>query len=435
MKKWIFFLVAILFCCKSVFAGSVCSMTPGGNYDNMLNSFVITANTWNGTLLPIVKKIFWGFFAAEFLYQLTFKKILANDASKLYVFFVVRIFTAYVFAQIFLDINFYTGVVQFFTDMGATLGGTKLSATSGAGGMGVTPSGIMSFLDCEFSVLLAVFTAAALIPGLSDFFCMALFALVVLMNLIAIIVTITMLDAYVVLFGGFILTGFSGSSWTQSWWQKYLSYAVATGIRLFVTCLVLGLIVSCFSNLTLSIAHPIDGIFTLLGTLLLSVYLIMTVPSKAASMLSGSSGGGIGDLVAAGSLMMASMGGGAALATAGKSVAGGVANASGAGRTAAINRARDLLSGGANGGNSVSPGNPQQWKSAVKSESAAAGRSAATQSIKDGFKSATDALSSPSGSGNGGKTNKFGKIAETAAKSGGGGHSGAADLNINPHRD
>ena len=212
------------------------------------------------------------------------------------------------------------GIIGFFTRIGADLGGYALDFGGTTGGMGITPSGLISYLTCKFSVIMAILAAASAIPmigGMQDYFGISLLVIGLFIHLIAVIFLVTMLDAYVVLFGGFILVGFSGSSWTQSYWQKYLSYAVGTGIRLFVTCLVLGLVVTSFSQVTLdvnvlNVIIPLTLLpkllgyaFAMLGVGLLSVYLLMTVPSKAASMLTGSMGGGMGELVGAASMLMA----------------------------------------------------------------------------------------------------------------------------------
>ena len=305
---------------KLTFAAEMCSFTgKTGVYNDILNAFVVTAKTWNTTLLPLVTRIFWGFFAAEFLYQLTFKKILSNDLSKLYVFFVIRIFTAYIFAYIFLNLNTYIGIIDFFTRIGAKVGGYNVDFGGTAAGMGISPSGLVNFLFCKFAAFFLVVSAAAAVPligGLQDYFGISLLISILFIQLIVVMFLVTMLDAYVVIFGGFILVGFSGSSWTQSYWQKYLSYAVGTGIRLFMTCLILGLVVTSFNNISFELnltdilppfllAKAGGYLIDMLGVLVLSVYLLMTVPSKAASMLTGSMGGGMGELVGAASMLMA----------------------------------------------------------------------------------------------------------------------------------
>ena len=146
---------------------------------------------------------------------MTFKKIVAFDIQKLYVFFVVRIFTAYMFAHIFLDVNFYLGIITYFTNLGSTLGGSALSLSGGATGIAISPSAIMNYLECQYAIPAAALAGASFSPLGGQLFAMLLFAILVLIMSIPIALMITMIDAYIVIFGGFILCGFSGSSWTQ----------------------------------------------------------------------------------------------------------------------------------------------------------------------------------------------------------------------------
>lgn len=433
MKKYLILIIFSILICKSSYAAAACSYaTKGGVYDSILDSFVTAATTWNAKLLPLVTRIFWGLFAAEFLYQLTFKKILSSDLSKLYVFFVIRMFTAYVFAYIFLNLQTYTGIIGFFTRVGADLGGQAMSVSQGSSGMGISPSGIMTYLECEFATLNTLFLSGALLGqfiGLGTFFSEALLGVIVLMNLLAIIITITMLDAYVVLFGGFILVGFSGSSWTQSYWQKYLSYAVGTGIRLFVTCLILGLVFKGFDNLSLGasgVVEAITNIFKLLGYLILSVYLIITVPSKAASMLTGSMGGGMGELVGAASMVMA----GGSMAK----LAGGAAKS----KAGALS---EILNGG---GKNPSPSslkmNTTTPSQAVKGADAAAGKAEAMSKSMNKDQSPppkptfNDSLNDKYGSNNGGSSSSNSKSDSSSSGSsatGGSSSSGSQSSNGN----
>ncbi|MBP7781675.1 MAG: type IV secretion system protein [Burkholderiales bacterium] len=476
MKKT-FYLLMLFFLYSSSAYAAACALTPGGTYDTMVNSFATAAASWNAKLLPLVTRIFWGIFAAEFLYQLTFKKILSNDLSKLYVFFVIRMFTAYVFAYIFLDLSFYTGIIKFFTRFGIELGNPSSVITdSGPLGLGLSPSGVMSYLSCEFSGILAALYALMLIPTAGDFFCIAAIILILLMNLMAVLVAVMMLDAYIVIFGGFILVGFSGSSWTQSYWQKYLSYAVGTGIRLFVTCLILGLIISGFNFINtpsgLDLINPIawaNYLFSLLGMIILSVYLLFTVPSKAASMLTGSMGGGMGELVGAASMLMAG---------------GSMAKLAGGGAKGGAKALMEKLGGpGKNPSPSTLKSNTTTATQSAKSETAKSGKVEAmgksmgqgeqptpkpkfNDSLPDSgstpapSSSAGSPSSSSSGStqaptGSGGNSGSIGggkgsttpqsSTKATLAKHGksfadsvnkvSSGHAGAADININPHKE
>ncbi len=488
MKKIIGLFICLLIYSKLTFAADMCSLTGHtGAYNNILNAFVTTANTWQAKLLPLVTRIFWGFFAAEFLYQLTFKKILSNDLSKLYVFFVIRIFTAYIFAFVFLNLQTYMGIIGFFTRIGADLGGYQLDFGGTTGGMGITPSDLVSYLTCKFSIIMAILAAASAIPmigGMQDYFGISLLVIVVLINLIGVMFLVTMVDAYIVLFGGFILVGFSGSSWTQSYWQKYLSYAVGSGIRLFMTCLLLGLVVAAFGNVSFDwnwtdlfkIVVPITFLpkmlsyaFDMLGVCVLSVYLLMTIPSKAASMLTGSMGGGMGELVGAASMLMAG---------------GSMAKLAGGGAKGGAKALMEKLGGpGKNPSPSTLKSNTTTASQSAKSETAKAGKTEAmsksmgqgnqptpkptfndslpdsgstpTPSSSTGSTSSSSSGSTPapssstgnSGSIGGGKGSttppastkatlaKHGKSFADSVNKVSSGHAGAADININPHKE
>lgn len=442
MRRLILFILVTILVTNS-YAANTCTVSPGGTagFDTILNTYATITSSWATTILPYAIKIFWLFFGLEFLYQLTFKKVLAFDIQKLYVFFVVRIFSAYMFAYVFLDINFYLGIITYFTNLGAKLGGVSITLSGGSSGMEISPSSIMNFLECEYAVPATAMAAASLSPLGGQLFAMLLFAALVLIMSIPIALMITMIDAYVVIFGGFILCGFSGSNWTQSYWQKYLSYVGGVAIRLFVTCLILGVVIQSFEVLnSKSIPEVVPGvpspsgiatyIEAMFGLLFFNAVCMVTIPTKAASMLVGSINGGLGEVIGGASMMMSGMRGVSGFSGAATSLASGIVNAPSAGKTAAIGKARELLSNGATGGNNASPGD---WKSQAKS----AGVDAAKQSMKDGWK---DAVSQVKGGTTSNGANTNGALSElgAGAKHAGsmsGGHSGASELNISPHRE
>lgn len=444
MKKFLF-LVVIMIMATSSYAAA-CSVSPGitSGFDTILNTYASIATTWSSQILPYATKLFWLLFSLEFLYQLTFKKILVMDVQKLYVFFVVRIFTAYMFAQIFLDVGFYQGIITYFTNLGSTLGGSSITLSSGASGMAVSPSSIMNYLECEYAIPAGALAVGSFSPIGGELFAMLLFAVLVLIISIPVALMITMIDAYVVIFGGFILCGFSGSSWTQNYWQKYLSYVGGVAIRLFVTCLILGLVIQSFSvlnNLTIptltirgistSIPDPagmatfIEAMF---GLLFFNVIAMVTIPNKVAGMLSGSINGGLGEVIGGASMMMAGMRGFSGLSGAAGTFGSGVFGAPAAGKTAAIGKARELLGNGA-GGQDSTP-SAADWKTQAKNT----GITASNQHMKGAWSSAKSQLTGDSSTGNKGALSHLGAGAFEAGKMSGS-HAGASELNVNAHKE
>ena len=446
MKKLIF-LIFILLLVNSSFAAA-CSIAPGGTsgFDTILNTYATIATRWTTTILPKATTLFWILFGLEFLYQFTFKKVIAYDIQKLYVFFVVRIFTAYMFVQVFLNIGFYQGIITYFTNLGSLLGGTSITLAGGASGMAVSPSSIMNYLECQYAIPAGALAVGSFSPMGGDLFAMLLFAVLTLIVSIPVTLMITMIDAYVVIFGGFILCGFSGSSWTQSYWQRYLSYVGGVAIRLFVTCLILGMVIQSFSvldNMTIPTLHVVGvntpvpdpaGMATyieaMFGLLFFNVIAMVTIPNKAAAMLSGTVSGGLGEVIGGASMMMSGMRGFSGFAGGASALGRGIMSAPSAAKTATLGKAREILGNGASSGGTTSSGD---WKMAAKT----AGMDAAQKSIKDGWSSAVSQVKG--GQTSSGKQNQgaLSHLGSSAKEAGGlsGGHQGAAELNVNAHKE
>lgn len=413
---------------------STCSLSSDGSgtLDQILNQYYSVTSMWQSVIVPKVKALFWFFFAAEFLYQITFKKVIANDIQKLYVFFVGRIFVAYMFAEIFLAPSFYFGIIKYFINLGAAASGFSVDMSSGNPFAGFSPSGILNLGNCLWNEVFARLADAglteivnAILYGLPFIF--ITITVFILSAVMALGLMLTALEAYIVLYGGFILTGFSGSSWTQNYWQRYLSYVGGVAIRLFVTCLIVGIIkgqtMAIFNNmLQMENANWVVFLGFLIKILIstfINAVLVMTIPAKAASMLNGSVSSGIGDIVAGASAALAGVVGGAAIFNAARSGASGMMSAPSVGRTAAMGKARELLSNGASGGTSSKPAD---WKA----QAMKAGTDASTQHMKEHWSKAK------AGVGTG-----LGKMGSGARAAGNmtGGHGGASDLNVNAHRE
>jgi P-type conjugative transfer protein TrbL len=70
-------------------------------------------------------------------------------------------------------------------------------------------------------------------------------AITALLSFIAFVViagqlALTLIEMYVIIGGGVLLLGFAGSRWTIPFAERYLSSAVAVGIKLFVLYLIIG---------------------------------------------------------------------------------------------------------------------------------------------------------------------------------------------------
>ena len=499
MKKYV--LIWILLLANIAYATpAMCSMSAtGGLLDVFLQNYYSVSQTWTGVLAPIATKMFWFWFTCEFLWQLTFKKILTNDLQKLYVFFVIRIFTAYFFAQCFVNPAFYLGIIQYFTTLGAQAGGFSINPTSGNPFGTLSPSGIINIGMCSWNSLFAFLGANAGWASVVNaiIYAVPMIIMTLLITLVAIMMALALvmlaLESYIVLFGGFILCGFAGSSWTQSFWQKYLSYVSGVAIRFFVMCLILGLMQTQLNTLFTSIVSASSGsdyvaligvFFNTLICMVINAFVVLKVPAMAGAMLSGQVSGGLGDLMQGASMVMS----GASMV---KAFGGGTtkiastlaqsALALGTGGAAAVaNSAAKMMT------NATSTATKAATEASSKAASVSQSISNKISDIESNHASATKAdkldvlsgtktnpLSSDSSTGKNGTNNtsssdkpllsgsngisgssissspttkpitaKFteagkhlGKVAEQAGKLSGSGHIGGAELNINPHKE
>lgn len=132
-----------------------------------------------------------------------------------------------------------------------------------------------------------------------------LVAIVILLAfaVIAALLVVTLVESYIVVGAGVLMLGFSGSRWTTQFASNYLSYAVSVGTKLFVLFLVVGVGASVSSHWASIL--PTEGLknFTplleVLGGSVVFMMIALSVPTKAASIVSGASHSTFGALSAA----------------------------------------------------------------------------------------------------------------------------------------
>lgn len=357
----------IAFICLSI----ICAFASADTLDSLLNTYYSSSSGWVTYLKPIAQQMYWFWFACELLYQITFKKILANDVQKLWYFMVVRIFAGYVFFTIFVDPAFYVGIINYFVKLGGAAGGFTVSPTSGNPFGSFSPSSIVQYGSDLWNTNWGfIKNLPDMLSGLTVGLPLILITggVYILTALMAFTLFMTALEAYIVMNAGVILLGFAGSSWTMGFWNKYLSYVGGIAIRLFVMCLILGLIqrqilldsiqittagsayLNAFANGTdtlAPIANLMSASIKTLIDLLICTFLVIKVPAMAGSMLTGTVNSGLGDVIAGASMVMAGAGLAAGLGKMGINMGSGGSSSSGGGAKEAF---KDSLRGSGGGG-------------------------------------------------------------------------------------
>jgi len=154
---------------------------------------------------------------------------------------------------------------------------------------------------------------------------------------------IALIESYIVLGAGILFLGFGGSSWTRDFTQKYIGYAVASGVKLMMILILIGIGTSVSANWTAQLAGALSGgdikdlidpIFSITGGAVLFAVLTWQIPSLASSMLSGSpsltAGGAAGTALGGAALTAGAAMGAGAMASGALAQAGGMARAVGA---------------------------------------------------------------------------------------------------------
>ena len=128
---------------------------------------------------------------------------------------------------------------------------------------------------------------------------------------------VTKLESIIVMSAGYIFLGFGGSRWTAPYFERYISLAISTGVRLMLIYLMLGVFRSVSNNWIAAMNgwtadEPITRYFPTIMSMLLFAFASWMIPKMAGSIASGTLGTGAADLVGIG----AEIGKGAALGAA-----------------------------------------------------------------------------------------------------------------------
>lgn len=334
---WHFF-AALAFLSAAIFTETTFAQ---GMLDSVVNNAANASGGWMQQSLDFAKTLFFGLAALEFVWaamQLTLQK---GELSELAVGLLMKIIALSFFSMVLLYApDWIPKVIDSFKQAGAAVGGSSYS-TTGSTNMQTCASGTLSpsaVIDqglCVSSKL----TSSSLeqmgvddgSPGFIDvvknFFPMMLLGLASLATMIGFVVlaiqlTVTLIESYIVIGGGVLMLGFMGSRWTMNYGERFFGYAVSIGVKLFTLYLIVAMGESFVNSLVNYISNDIAqngtvSMNTMLGTTAASLmYGAMgyLVPGLAGSMLNGSPSLSMSNVGQAGK-GMAGMPVGAALST------------------------------------------------------------------------------------------------------------------------
>ncbi len=295
MQKYVLLIISMVFLNHNANAVS-CVINKEGVLDNLLLQFDNSAKNWQYTIEPIAKRLFYLLFTIEFMWQLTVKKVFAGDIEKLWVFFFTRISLCFLFAKYIVNIKLYQQLINYIANIGSQASGFSMGSSIGSGVSTLTPSEVLGNLSCMTDAIHQLTDKTGTFDYITLKITLAIIQVLLLIILIymAFHLIKVILQTYFLLYVGFILTGFSGSSWTYEFWERYIRSIGAIAIKFLAFCFILGVLANqmhAWSSEIIAANNIADLsaiIIKIFVSSLIYTLLISELPEWAASSLSGS---------------------------------------------------------------------------------------------------------------------------------------------------
>lgn len=323
--------------------------------DDIAQQYRNASAGWSGTLLGFANRLFALLALIELAWSAAVWVMDKNEFQSFFAAIAKKIMWIGMFYALLLNGPVWIpAIVDSFVDAGAAAGG----------GGGLSPTDVFNTGIMNAATLVSGMSALDILkdPAMMMFGGLSAIIMVLAFAVIAGQLLIALVESYIAISAGMLFLGFGGSRWTTDFVQKFIGYAVATGVKLFMLYLVIGIgntqAQTWGPMLTAALGAPggekFQVILTVMAGSVLLAFLAMQIPSMASSMLAGSPTLTAGGAAATGAAIGAGMvGAGAALAstTVGAAkAAGGLASAAraawgeaGAGGATGLSRAVSTL--------------------------------------------------------------------------------------------
>lgn len=323
--------------------------------DNIAQDYRNASIGWSGTLLGFANRLFALLALIELAWSAAVWVMDKNEFQSFFTAVAKKIMWIGIFYALLLNGPVWIpAIIDSFVDAGAAAGG----------GSGLSPTDVFNTGIMNAATLVSGMSALDILkdPAMVMFGGLSAIIIVLAFTVIAGQLLIALVESYIAISAGILFLGFGGSRWTTDFVQKFIGYAVATGVKLFILYLVISIgntqALTWAPMLTNALGaasgDKFNAILTVMGGSVLLAFMAMQIPAMAASMLAGSPTLTAGGAAATGAAIGAGMiGAGAALAstTVGAAKAGGgIASAAkaawgeaGAGGSSGLNRAVSTL--------------------------------------------------------------------------------------------
>jgi type IV secretion system protein TrbL len=253
--------------------------------DGIQNQFANATSDWHSTIFPYAQRLFFALVAIELTWAAALWVLSRDDLSGVATSLINKVIATGFFYAILLNAHTWIpAVLNSFIGAGAAASGLSELTPSGVLTQGINlaakmlePLGVLGFVTATIASIIGGLAALGVIFGFA---------------IIAAQLLLTNVESYIVVGGGVLLLGFAGSRWTTEITSRYLSYAIAIGIKLFTLYLIIGIGNSLASQWGVLLASPDATLnpriyFQILGGALSYMMLAWYIPSLASSLYSG----------------------------------------------------------------------------------------------------------------------------------------------------
>lgn len=216
-----------------------------GIVDTIVNSAEIASGGWVNTALGYAQNLFFGLAAIEFVWAGTQLLLQKSELSEAVVGLLMKIVTIGFFGMMLTMAPTWMPIVmESFKIAGQNIAGAPNLSPSSVIDQGIGVAALMiergmgmngGFMQAAFGDGLGKWFLSAIIIGLSGI--MVVLAYVV----VAVQLAITLIESFIVIGGGILMLGFTGSRWTMSFGERFFGYAVSIGVKLLTLYLIVGL--------------------------------------------------------------------------------------------------------------------------------------------------------------------------------------------------
>jgi len=256
------------------------------------------ANAWIPTIMQEASFLFYVLATLDFAWGAP-QLLREHDFNGLFLSLIKKLLViSFFYAVLINGQTWIPAIVNSFAQLGANAAGVPQAQN---------PSDIMAQGLQVASDLFTKVSGTALLTQPGSAMATILAACIVLGSYLIITLhyVVTKLEAIIVMSAGYIFLGFGGSRWTSPYFERYISLAISTGVRLMLIYLMLGVFKTISNNWIATMNgytadQPISQIFPTLMSMLLFAFASWMIPKMAASIASGTLGSGAADLVGMG---------------------------------------------------------------------------------------------------------------------------------------